>query len=66
MNAMTGATVLQFKTLAEMAQFIKAIHPGSYVVNTQVLTLLAPLSGFEIAVANEAYNAVVIRQAELA
>lgn len=61
---MTGATVLQFKTLAEMAQFIKAIHPNSYVVNTQVLTLLAPLSPFEIAVAIEEFNAAVIRKAE--
>ncbi|MDQ3279339.1 MAG: hypothetical protein M3Q06_13505 [Bacteroidota bacterium] len=61
---MTGTTVLQFRTLAEMALFIKAFHPDSYVINTQVLTLLAPLSAFQIAVAIEQYSAAVIRQAE--
>lgn len=59
---MENTTLLQFSNLTDLATFIKTVHPDTYLVNTMKLTLLAALTGFEVAIAVEQYNGEVIMQ----
>jgi hypothetical protein len=66
---MQNITLLQFSTLADLATYIKTVHPATYIINTLKLTVLANFSEFEIALAIEQYNGKVVLQkaeAELA
>lgn len=59
---MKNAT-LQFQTLAQLARFVKSVSPASYIIDTQQLTLRAPLSSLGLAVAIEKNGAVEIEVA---
>ena len=59
---MQNTILLQFDNLTNLATFIKAVHPGAYVVNTMRLTVMAAFNAFEVAVALEQYNGVVASQ----
>ena len=52
-----------FRSLAELAAFFKTIQPKSYTINTLHVTLTAPLTPFELAIAIEQYNAEEVQTA---
>lgn len=59
---MENTTLLQFSSLTDLATFVKTVHPDTYLVNTMKLTLLAALTGFEVAIAIEQYKGEVLVQ----
>lgn len=52
--------LLKFYSLASLSQFIKVIKPPTYLTNTIELTVLTALTSFELAVAQENFEAQVI------
>ena len=54
-------TTLQFHTLTELAAFTKTVNPRGYRINTQLLTLSAPLTEFELAIAIERYGVIPVQ-----
>jgi hypothetical protein len=59
------STILKFNTLAELASFLKTVYPQGYTINTLQVTLTCKLTSFEIAVAVEQYNAVLLEEMAL-
>jgi len=53
-------TTLQFYTLTELAAFTRSVNPKGYRINIRLLTLSAPLSEFELGIANERYGAIPV------
>ncbi len=61
---MKTVTVLQFSDLMDLGKYIKVIHASSYRIDVSKLTVKAHLTTFEIAIAVEQHNAVVVQQTE--
>ena len=61
---MKTATVLQFSELADLCKFIKVVHASSYRIDTTKMTLKLQMTPFEIAIAVEQFQAMVVGQFE--
>lgn len=61
---MKTATVLQFSDLIVLSKYIRVIHASSYRIDTTKLTVKLHLTDFEVAIAVEQYNAVIVEQTE--
>ncbi|MBB1284033.1 hypothetical protein HRH25_06580 [Flavisolibacter sp. BT320] len=58
---MKKTCVLRFRSLDELAQFLKTIQPKSYTVNTVRLTITASLTPFERSLALDNYKAEEVK-----
>lgn len=60
---MKKTSVLKFKSLADLAHFLKSTEPESYTINTVQLTLTATISPQEHAVALSDFRAEEVKTA---